>query len=137
MLGRRFEHVQQGGDKGVDPATEVLQVDEDRVERPHRLARGPAHFTINAEHRHLVHRISEIVRFHHIILLVTAQAMLRTESSRNVHSGRRERVEAVREVARDRRGMRQKCHALTLQRAPQLRLGEQPVDSEQSHGRAA
>ena len=32
VLGRGLEHVEQGRDEGVDPAAEVLQVDQDGVE---------------------------------------------------------------------------------------------------------
>ena len=56
---RRLEHVEQGGDEGVDAAADVLQIDQDHVERAHRLARRPPHLAIEAEHRHAVGRIGD------------------------------------------------------------------------------
>ncbi len=38
MLGRSFEHVEQGRDEGVDPAAQILQVNQHNVERRHHLA---------------------------------------------------------------------------------------------------
>src|SRR6185369_14949056 len=76
-----------------------------------------------------------VVRLHHIVLLVAAKPMLRTEGCGQLQASRRQRVEAMGEVARDRRRMGQECNALPLQRTTKLRLGEEPVDTEQGHGR--
>ena len=73
-------------------------------------------------------------RLHHIVLLVAAQAMLRPERGGDLDAGGDERVEAVGQVARDRRRMGEQRDALAFERPAQLRLGEQPVDSEQGHG---
>ncbi len=51
--------------------------------------------------------------------------------------GRDERIEAVREVAGDRCRMGEDRDAFAFQRLAQFRLGEQPVNSEQGHERAA
>ena len=59
--------------------------------------------------------------------------MLRAEHGRDVEPGRDQRVEAMRQVLRDRGGMREERDALAFQRAAKLGLGEQPVDSEQGH----
>jgi hypothetical protein len=133
VLGRGFEHVEQRRDEGVDAAAEVLQVDQDRVERAHRLAGRAAHLAVEAEHRDAVDRIGEVVGLDHIVLLVAAQPMLRAEGGGEVHAGGGERVEAVGEVAGDGRGVREQARRACLRAAAQLRLGEQPVDSEQGH----
>ena len=74
-----LEHVPERGDEGVDAAAEVLEVHEDDVEGPHRLARGSPHLAVKAEHRHAVDRIGEIGCLHHVVLLVAAHAVLRAE----------------------------------------------------------
>ena len=43
---------------------------------------------------------------------------------------RDQRVEGVRQIARDRGRMRDQRHALALERLPQFRVGEQAVDAE-------
>ena len=68
----------------------------------------------------------------HIVLLVAAQAVLRTERGGQVEAGGGERVEAVGQVAGHRRRMREQRDALAFERLAQFRVGEQPVDSEQS-----
>jgi hypothetical protein len=105
VLGRGFEHIEKRRDEGVDSAADVLQVDQDRVERAHRLAARAPHLAIEAEHRNLVDRIGEVVGLHHIVLLVAAKAMLRAESGGDVHASADQCVDAVREVARDRCGV--------------------------------
>ena len=60
MLGGGFEHVEQRRDEGVDAAAEVLQIDQDRVERSHRLAGRTADLAVEAEHRNAVDRIGEV-----------------------------------------------------------------------------
>ncbi len=79
VLGRGLEHVQKRGDEGVDPAPEVLKVDQDGVEGAHRLAGRAPNFAVKAEHRDHVDRIGEVVGLHHIVLLVAAEPMLRAE----------------------------------------------------------
>ena len=51
VLGRGFEHVEQGRDEGVDAAAEVLEVDQHRVEARHHLAGRAADLAVEAEHR--------------------------------------------------------------------------------------
>jgi hypothetical protein len=77
--------------------------------------------------------ISEIVGFDHIVLFVAPEAMLWAEGRADIHAGRDERVEAVREIARHRRGVSQKRDPLTLERPEQFRIGKQTVDTEQGH----
>src|SRR6185437_14971759 len=59
MLGRGFEHVKKRRDEGVDPAAEILKVDEDGVERAHRLPARATDLAVQAEYRNLVNRIGE------------------------------------------------------------------------------
>src|SRR5581483_10531865 len=47
----RLEHVTQRGNKGVDAAAQVLQVDEQHVEAVHHRRRGPAYLAVQAVHR--------------------------------------------------------------------------------------
>jgi hypothetical protein len=47
---RGLEQVEQRGDEGVDPAAEVLQVEQEHVRRAHHLARRAADFAVEAEH---------------------------------------------------------------------------------------
>ena len=114
MLGRGLEHVEQRGDEGVDAAAEVLEVDQDRVERAHRLAGRAANLAVEAEHRNAVDRIGEIVRLHHIVLLVAAQPVLRTERGGELDAGSGQRIEAVGQVARDRGGMGEQARRACL-----------------------
>ena len=114
VLGRGLEDVQQRRDEGVDPAAKVLQVDEDSVERAERLAGRAASFAVEAEHRDAVDRVGEVLGLDHIVLLVAAQAMLRTERGGQLDDRRRQGVEAVGEVAGHRRGMGKQGHALAL-----------------------
>ena len=51
VFGRRLQHIEQGGDEGIDPAAQVLQVDQDDVEGLHGRCRGAADLAIKAEDR--------------------------------------------------------------------------------------
>ena len=83
----------------------------------------------------LMDRVGEVVGLDHIVLLVAPKPVLRAESGRELEAGRGKRVDAVREVARDGRGMCEDRDAPAFERAAQLGVGEQAVDSEQGHGR--
>jgi hypothetical protein len=130
VLRRRFEDVEQGRDIGIDAAAEILQVDEYHVERVHRLTRRAPHLAIKAEHRHAIGRIGEVRGLHHIVLKVTANAMLRPEHRGDIQPGCDERVEAVRQVGSDRGGVREQRDALAFERFAKRRVGEQAVDAE-------
>src|SRR6185312_6930292 len=121
------------GDEGVDPAAEILKVDEDGVERAHRLPARATDLAVQAEYRNLVNRIGEIVRFNHIVLFVAAKPVLRPERGREFETGRRERVETMRKIACHRGGMGKQRNALALERAAKVGIGEEPVDSEKRH----
>ena len=85
VLGRGFEHVEQRRDEGVDPAAEVLQVDQDRVERAHRLAGRAAHLAVEAEHRDAVDGIGEVVGDSTILSCLSPRsAVLRPERGGDV-----------------------------------------------------
>ena len=131
MFRRRFEHIAQRGDEGVDAAAQVLQIDEDHVERvQHRLGR-PAHLAVEAEHRDAVHRIVEVGRLDHVVLLVAAQAVLRAESGGELDvAAGGERIERMRQVLRDRSRMRQQGDAPAGKRRAQRSFGEKSVDAE-------
>ena len=131
MLRRGLEHVTQRRDERVDAAAEVLQVDEQHVERvEHRLGR-PAHFAVQAEYRDAEHRIDEVGRLDHVVLLVAAQAVLRAEGRREPQVPERgQRIERMREVGRDRSRMRQQRDAASAQVLAQPGIGTQTVDRE-------
>jgi hypothetical protein len=131
---RGLEHVAQRGDERVDAAAEVLQVHEQYIERvEHCVARAP-HLAVQAEHRDAVHGIVEIRRLHHVVLLVAAQPVLRSERRREPHVAERgDGVERVFEPGGDGCGMREQRDAAAGQRTPQRGLREQPVEAELHH----
>ncbi len=133
MFGRGLEHVKERGDEGVDTAANVLEVDQYHIERTHRLAGRAADLAVEAEHRHLVGRVGVVGRFHHIVLEVATDAMLRPEHRRNIDSRRDQGIEAVGKVAGDRGRMREQGDALAFERRAERGIGEQAVDSEQGH----
>ena len=104
---------------------------EDDVERVHHRVGRPAHLAVEAEHRDAVHRIVEVRRLDHVVLLVAAQAVLRAErgGELDVAAGG-QRIERMRQVLRDRGGMREQRHAPARERRAQGRLSEQAIDAE-------
>ena len=133
MLGSSFEDVEERRHVGVDAATEILQVNEDRIERPHRLAGRTPDLAVEAEHRNAVGRIGVVGQLHHIVLEIAANTVLRTEYGGDFQSRREERVEAVGQVLRHGRRVPKQGDALAFERAANLRFGEKPVNSEQGH----
>ena len=93
-----FEDVAQRRDKRIDPAPEVLQINEQDIERIHHRRRRTAHLTVEAEDGNAVHRIVVIRRLDHVVLLIAAQPMLRAE--RGAHSHVPERGQRVERVER-------------------------------------
>ena len=115
MSRRRFEHVAQGRNERVDPATEILQVDEHDIECIHHRIRRLAHVSIEAEDRNAVHRIVEVRRLDHVVLLVAAQPMLRTEGGADLDvAACGQRIQRMRQVFRDRSRMRKQRDALAV-----------------------
>ena len=81
-----------------------------------------------------MHRIVEVRRLDHVVLLVAAQAVLRTECGGELHLRQLgERVERVLEAARQRSRMGEQRDALALERLAELGLLDQAVNAE-SHG---
>ncbi len=129
--GRRLQHIEQGGDEGVDAAAEVLQVHQQHVEGAHHLAGRAAHLAIEAEDSHAVHRIVVVRRLDHVVLLVAPKAVLRAEGGGEVHPGqRRQSIQGVRQVRGHRGWMREQGHAAAFQRRAQLRVGDEAIDAE-------
>ncbi len=84
-----------------------------------------------------MHRIVEVRRLDHVVLLVAAQAVLRTEGSGELDvAACGERVERMRQVLRDRRRMREQRHALARERRAQRGFGDKPVNAEFHDGTA-
>ena len=83
-LRSRFENVTQRRHEGVDPATHVLQVDEQHVEGVHHGRCRPPHIAVQAEDRDPVHGVGEVRRLDHVVLLVAAQSVLGPEGGRKL-----------------------------------------------------
>ena len=95
------------------------------------MRRGPPHFAVEAEHWDFVDRIQKIFGFDHIVLLVAAQAMLRSKGGGQVDIiKRRQGIEAVHQFACHRSGMGKQCNPLASQRPAQIRIFDQTVYSK-------
>ncbi len=117
MFGRRFQDVAERGDERIDAAPQVLKIDEDDIEGVHHRIRRPAHLSIQTEDRDAMHRIVEVGRLDHVVLLVAAQAMLRTEGGGDVQAAARgQPVEGMPQVPGDRGGVREQGDAPALER---------------------
>ena len=131
VLRRRFEHIAQRRDERINAAAQILQIDEDDVACLQHRFRRLAHFAIQAEHRDAMHRIVEVLRLDHVVLLVAAQAMLRTEGGRDLDiAAGGQRIERMRQVGRDRSGMREQGDAPAVKRRSQSGFGDKAVDAE-------
>ena len=132
----RLEHVEQGRDEGVDPAAEVLEVDQHDIERRHHRRGRSAHFAVQAEQRDPELGIDLIRGLDHIVLLVALDPVLRAERGGDVHAGRNQGIEAVRQVTRQAGGVRDQGNALALELGQKCRVGKQPIDTGNSHAAA-
>ncbi len=84
-----------------------------------------------------MHRIVEVRRLDHVVLLVAAQAMLRTEGGGDLDvAAGGERIERMRQIGRDGSRMREQRHAPALERRAQGGLGDQSIDAELHDGTA-
>ena len=93
----RFQDIAERRDERINPATQILQIDEDDIACIHHLICRLSHFAIQAEHGDVVYRIVEIRQLDHVVLLVAAQAMLRTERRSDLHvAARGQRIKRVR-----------------------------------------
>jgi hypothetical protein len=124
MSRGRFENVTQGRDERVDAATEILQIDKHHIECAHHRIGRPAHFSIKTEDWNAMHRIDEVGGLDHVVLLVAAQTMLRTEGSGEFDVvACRQSIQGVPQIFGDGSGMREQRHALALEWCSQRRLG--------------
>ena len=131
VRGRGLEHVAQRGDEGVDATAQVLQVHQQDVEAVHHLVGGAAHLTVEAEDRDAPAWVHVVGRLDHVVLFVAAQAVLWAKGRAQAHLGQgRERVDAVRELARDRGRVGQQGHASALQWRAQSGFRQQAFDAE-------
>ena len=128
--GRLFEQIEQRGAEGVNPAAEVLQVEQEHVGGAHHLPGRAAHLAVEAEQRDAVARVGLVRGLDHVVLLVALDPVLRAERGGDIDAGGDQRVEAMRKVERDRSRMRDQRDALTFEGPAQLGLGEQAVDAE-------
>ncbi len=78
-----------------------------------------------------MHRIEEIRRLHHIVLLVAAQTVLRAESGGQADIRQRgQRVERMGQIGGNRGWVSQQGNATTGERAAQIGFGKQSIESE-------
>ena len=78
-----------------------------------------------------MHRIAEVRRLDHVVLLVAAQAMLRAEGGADLHvAAGGQRIQCVRQVFGDGSGMREQCHALARERRAQGGFGDESIDAK-------
>ena len=88
--------------------------------RQHLLGGSP-HLAVQAEHGNAVHRIAKVRRLDHVVLLVAAQPVLRTESRGDVEAANAaQRVERMLEVCRHRGGMREQRDTPALELVQQF-----------------
>jgi hypothetical protein len=126
-----LEHVAQRRNERVDAAADVLQIDEQHIERAHHWARRSPHCAVEAEHRDTELRVREIRRLDHVVLLVAAQTVLRAECRGQVHVGQRgQGVERVHQVASDGGRMRQQRDTLAAQALAQCTRRQQAIQTE-------
>ncbi len=131
VLRRGLEHVAQRRDEGVDARAEVLQVDEQNVERLHHRGRRPAHFAVQAEDRDPVGRVDVVGRLDHVVLLVAAHAVLRPECGGQAEVLMRcERIDRVREIGGDRGRVGEQGDATAIERLPDGAVEQQAVNPE-------
>ena len=135
VLRRRFQEIAQRRDERIDAATQVLQIDENDIECAHHRISRLAHLAIQAEDRDAMHRVVEVRRLDHVVLLVAAQTMLRTERGGELDvAARGQRIERVRQVLRDGSRMREQCNAPAVERRAQRGFGDKSIDAK-FHGR--
>ena len=60
MRSRCFKHIEQRRNKRINPAAQILHIDQDNVKSLHRLGGRAAHFAIEAEYRDPKHRVGEV-----------------------------------------------------------------------------
>ncbi len=78
-----------------------------------------------------MHRVEEIRRLHHVVLLVAAQTVLRAEGGAEMDiRQRRQDIHRVGQVARHRGWMGQQGDTTTLERGAQSRVFKQAVNAE-------
>jgi len=80
MFRCRFENIAQRRYERINAATQILEIDKDDIACIHHCVGRLAHLTIEAEYRNAMHRIDEVRRLNHVVLLVAAQTMLWPES---------------------------------------------------------
>jgi hypothetical protein len=78
-----------------------------------------------------MHRIVEVRRLDHVVLLVAAQSMLRTEGGGDLQvAAADQRIQRMRQIFRNGSGMREHRHAPAPQRCAQGWFGDESVDAK-------
>ena len=126
-----LQHVTQRRDERVDAAAEVLQVDEQHVERVEHRVRGAAHFAVEAENQYAKPAAHKIRATPPCCPACRHASRAAGRSGRQPHVVERGQcVERMREIGRDRRGMREQRHAAAAQVFAQSGVGREAVDAE-------
>ena len=137
-LGGLLQDVPQRRHEGVDAATDVLQVDQQVIEAVHHAVRRSPYLTVKAEDGDPMHRVDEVARLHHVVLLVAAQPVLGSEGGCQPNvTERRQGIQGMHEIARDGSRMGEQRHAPSGEGLAELRLLEQAIDTELHGGLAA
>ena len=96
MLGRPLQQIEQSGHKSVDPASQILEVEDKDIRARHHGIGRAAHFAIKREHRNAVLRVNLVGGFHHIVLLIAFQPVLRAKGAGHIKPGCNQGVKAMR-----------------------------------------
>ena len=108
MFSRRFKEVKKRRGEGINPASQILKINQDNIESVHHPACRTTDIPIQAEYLDAVDRIGKVRRLDHVVLLVAPQSVLRSERGRDLNvAAFRQRVQRVREIAGNRSRMRQ------------------------------
>jgi hypothetical protein len=100
------------------------------------VVRRTAHFTVEAEHRDAMHRVAEVRRLDHVVLLVASQPVLRSESGGDVEApDGAQRVERVFEIRGHGSRVREQRDAPALEFPLQFQIRQQTIDAELDHDR--
>ena len=127
---RLLEHVEQCRDKGVDAATQVLQIEQEDIGARHHLSGRAANLSVEAEYGDPVLRVGFVRGLDHVVLLVAFQTVLRTEGGGDVHPAIDQRIERMIEARRNRRRMGNERNPLVLEGLAKFIFCNETIDAE-------
>ena len=137
VRGTVLEQVAQRRNEGVHATADVLQVDQQYIEALHHRCGRPTNPAVQTEHGHAQLRVLEVIRLDHVVLLVSAQPVLRPESGRQLQVRKRgERIQRVGQICGYRGRVGNEGQSPPRQRSTQGRFLDQSIDAK-FHGRAS